>query len=246
MDKTEKHFLSIQSDFYHYMITEGGLAPKTSCDYISRLKFLSVTYRIDNTLDEEGVEEILREEEIRRIGRRKYCTQKSIFDFRSGLRKFLDFLKSDYRKRYENSILSEIKMVRENHHLSVTEKEAVILSRRGQGVFRHELIKYWDGCAVSKCSLTDMLVASHIKPWKDSTNEERLDIFNGLLLLPNYDKLFDLGYMTFTLEGKAVYSKLLSRNDKYLLGLTSSLFLCHIEEAHKNYLKYHNENCFIG
>ena len=28
MDKEEKNFLNIQSDFYHYMITEGGLAKK--------------------------------------------------------------------------------------------------------------------------------------------------------------------------------------------------------------------------
>lgn len=246
MDKKEKHFLNIQSDFYHYMVTEGGLAPKTSRDYISRLKFLSETYRIDNTSNEKDVEEILREEEIRCIGRRKYCTRKSISDFRSGLRKFLDFLKSDYHKRYENSILSEIEMIKDNNHLSVTEKESIILSRRGQGVFRQNLIKYWDGCAISRCSLIDILVASHIKPWRDSTNEERLDVFNGLLLLPNYDKLFDLGYLTFTSEGKAIYSKLLSKNDKYLLGLTSNLSICHIEEAHKNYLKYHNEYCFIG
>ncbi|MCF2551186.1 HNH endonuclease, partial [Bacteroides caecigallinarum] len=204
------------------------------------------TYRIDNTLNEESVEDILRKEEIRCTEREKYCTRKSISDFRSGLRKFLDFLKSDYRKRYDNSILSEIEKIKENQHLSVTEKESIILSRRGQGVFRNNLIKYWDGCAISKCSLTDMLVASHIKPWKDSTNDERLDVFNGLLLLPNYDKLFDLGYLTFTSEGKAIYSKLLSKNDKYLLGLTSTLSLCRIEEAHKTYLKYHNKYCFIG
>lgn len=246
MDKKEKHFLNIQSDFYHYMVTEGGLTPKTSSDYISRLKFLSTTYRIDNTLNEESVEDILRKEEIRCTEREKYCTRKSISDFRSGLRKFLDFLKSDYRKRYDNSILSEIEKIKENQHLSVTEKESIILSRRGQGVFRNNLIKYWDGCAISKCSLTDMLVASHIKPWKDSTNDERLDVFNGLLLLPNYDKLFDLGYLTFTSEGKAIYSKLLSKNDKYLFGLTSTLSLCRIEEAHKTYLKYHNKYCFIG
>lgn len=246
MDNNVKHFLNIQSDFYHYMITEGGLAKKTSSDYISRLKFLSATYRIDYTLGEKDVEEILREEEIRCIGRDKYCTRKSISDFRAGLRKFLDFLKSDYRKHYENTILAEIKMIKEDHHLSATEKETIILSRRGQGRFRSELIKYWNGCAISKCSLTDILVASHIKPWKDSTNNERLDVFNGLLLLPNYDKLFDLGYMTFTPKGKVLYSKLLSKNDKDLLGLTNTLSLCRIDEAHKIYLKYHNEYCFIG
>ncbi len=246
MHEKEKHFLNIQSDFYHYMITEGGLTRKTSNDYISRLKFLSTTYRIDNTLTKERVEEILQEEEMRCIGRTKYSTRKSISDFRSGLRKFLDFLSSDYRKRYEHSVFSEIKMIKENQHLSVTEREAVILSRRGQGIFRNELIKYWDGCAISRCSLTDMLVASHIKPWKDSTNDERLDVYNGLLLLPNYDKLFDLGYMTFTSEGKVIYSKLLSKDDKSLLGLVDNLSLCHIEEAHKKYIKYHHEYRFIG
>lgn len=246
MENKVKHFLDIQSDFYHYMITEGGLAKKTSSDYISRLKFLSATYRIDYTLGERDIEDILREEEIRCIGRDKYSTRKSISDFRAGLRKFLDFLKSDYCKRYENTILAEIKMIKEDHHLSATEKETIILSRRGQGKFRSELIKYWNGCAISECSLTDILMASHIKPWKDSTNDERLDVFNGLLLLPNYDKLFDLGYMTFTPKGKALYSKLLSKSDKDLLGLTSTLSLCRIDEAHKIYLKYHNEYCFIG
>lgn len=246
MNREERLFLTSQSDFYHYMITEGGLAKKTSHDYISRLKFLSTTYRIDETLNEDRVEEILQEEEKRRLERNKYCTEKSISDFRSGLRKFLDFLKSDYRKHYENSILSEIEMIKDNYFLSTTEKEAVIMSRRGQGLFRNELIKYWDGCAVSRCSLTDVLVASHIKPWKDSTNDERLDVFNGLLLLPNYDKLFDLGYITFTPEGKVIISKILSKNDKRLLGLTATLSLCRVEEAHKSYLKYHNEYCFIG
>lgn len=242
----EKLFWNIQADFYHYMITDGKLAKKTSNDYISRLKFLSASYRIDATLDENRVEEILKEEEKRRVGREKYNTSKSISDFRSGLRKFLDFLKSDYRKQYEDSILSEINKIQENHCLSETEKEAVILSRRGQGAFRNELIEYWEGCAISRCSQMDILVASHIKPWKDSTNNERLDVFNGLLLLPNYDKLFDFGYMTFTAEGKAIYSNLLSKTDKQLLGLTDTLSLSRIEQSHKTYLEYHNEYCFIG
>lgn len=108
------------------------------------------------------------------------------------------------------------------------------------------MIEFWHGCAISHCPVTDILVASHIKPWRDSSNHERLDVFNGLLLLPNYDKLFDLGYMTFTPKGKAVYSKFLSQNDLKLLGLTKSLSLSKITDNHKTYLAYHNEHCFMG
>ncbi|OUO24034.1 HNH endonuclease [Bacteroides sp. An322] len=243
----EKYFWNIQSDFYHYMITYGGITPKTSSDYVTRLKYLSSFYRIDETLTEEDIEYILQQENTRRLQRTKYTTPKAITDFKSGLRKFLNFLKSDYRKQYENSILYEIENININKKLTTTEKEALIQSRIGQGIFRKSLIKFWQGCAISHCSMTDILVASHIKPWKDATNHERLDIFNGLLLLPNYDKLFDLGYMTFTPQkGKAVYSKLLSSEDRHILGLTDSLSLSQITKEHKTYLTYHNEYCFMG
>ena len=89
------------------------------------------------------------------------------------------------------------------------------------------------------------MVASHIKPWKDANNDERLDVFNGLLLLPNYDKLFDKGFLTFLPNGEVKYSKRLSKNDKLLLGLKEGIALKHIDERHKAYLKYHNDRCFF-
>ena len=63
--------------------------------------------------------------------------------------------------------------------------------------------------------------------------------------LPNYDKLFDLGYVSFDVNGIAVYSKLLSYSDRKILGLKPGLHLVNIGEQHKKYLKYHNENCFM-
>lgn len=110
----EKYFWNIQSDFYHYMITYGGITPKTSSDYVTRLKYLSSFYRIDETLTEEDIEYILQQENTRRLQRTKYTTPKAITDFKSGLRKFLNFLKSDYRKQYENSILYEIENININ------------------------------------------------------------------------------------------------------------------------------------
>ena len=237
----EKYFWNIQSDFYHYMSTYGGITPKTSSDYVTRLKYLSSFYRIDETLTEEDIEYILQQENTRRLQRTKYTTPKAITDFKSGLRKFLNFLKSDYRKQYENSILYEIENININKKLTTTEKEALIQSRIGQGIFRKSLIKFWQGCAISHCSMTDILVASHIKPWKDATNHERLDIFNGLLLLPSlhcsvihFKDIFNR-YNFTRLHLRAVkhfYQKILS--------------LSQITKEHKIYLTYHNEYCFMG
>lgn len=246
MEKLKEQFDCLQSDFYRYMVNFGGIKPKTSRDYIARLRFLSESYLLDSSVTEEYIEEILKEEENKRSTRTVYTSKKSISDFRSGLRKFLTFIKSDYSKVYEDCILSEIKAVESSKTLSVTEKKSIVQSRVGQGTFRTNLINYWGGCAITGCKMMDVLVASHIKPWRDSGNDERLDVFNGLLLSPNYDKLFDRGYLTFSLNGKIEYSKILSKYDKLKLGLQDGIKLKHIDERHKNYLKYHNDYCFIG
>lgn len=91
-----------------------------------------------------------------------------------------------------------------------------------------------------------ILVASHIKPWCDCNNTQRLDMYNGLLLLPNFDKLFDKGYITFNLKGKLVCSNLLDREVRELLGITQNLQLRKLEERHIEYLRYHNEYRFMG
>ena len=240
-------FESLQSDFYRYMVTTGGIAKKSSRDYISRLRFLAETrgYKLDTNITPEYIDEIMNSEEIARVGREKYSTKHAMGDFRSGLNKFLAFVNSDYMKKYNDSILSEINKIQADKGLKITEKDAIVQSRIGQGSFRRKLIDYWHGCSISACHLTDILVASHLKPWRDADNFERLDVYNGLLLLPNYDRLFDLGYMSFDVNGIAVYSKLLSVSDKKILGLKPDLHLINIESAHKKYLKYHNDICFM-
>ncbi len=94
------------------------------------------------------------------------------------------------------------------------------------------------------CPLTWMLIASHIKPWRDADNQERLDTYNGLLLLPNYDKLFDLGYISFNPKGKIMCSRLLDKFDREAIGLTSDLHLVKLENQHLKYLKYHTKKSF--
>lgn len=244
MSNLEK-YTDLQADFYHYMVKFGGIAKKTSGDYVTRMKFLAHDYSLDETLTKEKIDEILRQEDLKRQERSVYTSKKSLSDFRAGLNKFLAFINFDYHKRIADSIITEIKAVENDNTIKMTEKDSIVKSRIGQGIFRKGLIEYWHGCAISQCPLTWMLIASHIKPWRDADNQERLDPYNGLLLLPNYDKLFDLGYISFNSKGKIMYSRLLDKFDRETIGLTNNLHLVKLEEQHLKYLKYHNDNCFL-
>lgn len=89
-----------------------------------------------------------------------------------------------------------------------------------------------------------MLRASHIKPWKNSTNKERLDIFNGLMLTPNLDTAFDNGLISFGDDGNILVSEKISNADLQKLGITKKMKLKHIDERHKKYLRFHRKNVF--
>ena len=128
--------------------------------------------------------------------------------------------------------------------LTETEKDAVIRARIGQGDFRRQLIRYWKGCAVTGITNTSFLKASHIKPWRESNNKERLDVYNGLLLTPNLDLLFDLGYISFKNNKKILLSKLLSNDAKLFMRINKKFALKKINPRHLKYLKYHRENIF--
>ena len=93
--------------------------------------------------------------------------------------------------------------------------------------------------------MTDILVASHIKPWRVANNQERLDLYNGLLLLPNYDKLFDKGYISFDTKGRIVFSNFFPESDRILLQIRKDAHLVKVSDNHKPFLLYHNQNCLI-
>lgn len=128
--------------------------------------------------------------------------------------------------------------------LPKTEREAIIKSRIGQGEFRAKLIKYWEKCSVTGCEIVVILKASHIKPWCYSDNSERLDVFNGLLLIPNLDIAFDDGLISFNNEGKILISNLLGSSDRDKLGINTDLSVRKIESHHIKYLEYHRRNIF--
>lgn len=106
--------------------------------------------------------------------------------------------------------------------LSSTEQKAVTKVRIGQGYFRDLLIsKYSCKCALCNISTESMLTASHIKEWASSTDAEKLDENNGLLLCAHHDALFDKHLITFDNSGNVQVSPTLSAQEQSDLGLTT-------------------------
>lgn len=130
------------------------------------------------------------------------------------------------------------------NELASKDKETVVKARIGQGLFRSYLINYWGKCSVTGCDKLDTLIASHIKPWKDCDNREAIDVYNGFLLSPNLDKLFDLGLITFEDNGNIIISSKLTKDNIASLGILSEMKVTKIEENHKQFLKFHREIVF--
>lgn len=138
----------------------------------------------------------------------------------------------------------KIKTIRKYQKLQSKDKETVIKARVGQGIFRDWLIEYWNKCSVTECNKLNILIASHIKPWKDCDNEEAIDVYNGLLLTPNIDKLFDMGMISFDEHGKIIISPELTDDNLKALGIKKDMKISKIEEGHLKYLNYHRERVF--
>lgn len=129
-----------------------------------------------------------------------------------------------------------------------TEAERLLVQRVGQNVFRDGLLDYWEGrCAITGLAVPALLRASHIKPWAHCEEDAaRLDIFNGLLLAPHLDALFDQGYITVQNDGSVTVSDVLEPEARELLGLNVPLLVPGLANGHRTYLPWHRERIFKG
>lgn len=131
-----------------------------------------------------------------------------------------------------------------NSKLAPTEKETIILARVGQGSYRKKLLEESCICPFTYIDDEHLLIASHIKPWKKSTNKEKKDPKNGFVLSPTYDKLFDRGYISFNEDKSLIISPWLSEYNREKLGIEEGMIiesLPTIDERRARYLEYHRQ-----
>jgi predicted restriction endonuclease len=101
---------------------------------------------------------------------------------------------------------------------------------------------YW----VSRCPLTGntepaLLRASHIVPWAECTDAQRLDVHNGLLLSALWDAAFDRGLISFADDGSVLASAALSEPGHKALGIDSAPPLVGLRDAHRANLALHRK-----
>lgn len=148
-----------------------------------------------------------------------------------------------YGKKNTNTA-EEIVNNQEIHTQTVAVREA----RVGQGKYREQLLDQCHYCPFTMISDERLLIASHIKPWFAANDEEKIDPYNGYMLSPMYDKLFDRGYITFTENKHVILSEFISPRTWKQIGLKNNEYFqtLPMDENRIKYLKFHHESVFKG
>jgi hypothetical protein len=165
--------------------------------------------------------------------------------YSSALAQFRDYLRSSNEEQDTEPIGSDlnadIEAVLLDQQTTTTEKLELVKARVGQGKFRDQLKAHWQKCAVTGYQDLDLLIASHIKPWRACDNSERLNPFNGLLLLPNLDRAFDKGFLTFDSTGMLLTSPMLLHPER--LGIVPGM-RAELQPAHQEFMQFHRMHVF--
>lgn len=144
------------------------------------------------------------------------------------------------------------------------DSEILAMARRrlGHSSFARKVLRRFDntcvfcGLRVDPSLAARMLVASHIKPWRDGSTSERLDPANGLAACPGHDAAFDSGLITVLDSGEVVQSELLQEwverdsaaarqfSTPALRGVLASPEGALVRST--GYLRWHQEHIFRG
>ena len=128
-----------------------------------------------------------------------------------------------------------------------TDRQALIRARRGQGLFKQRVMQIERRCRVTGVEKLVHLVASHCKPWRDSSNEERLNGENGLLLTPTIDHLFDRGFIGFEDNGGLIISPVADRPSLQRMGIDGRGItnVGGFTEGQKHFLDFHRNSVLL-
>ena len=232
------------SDQFNRWLLAMGKSDRTAASYVGAIKGTISNWAEESNISKQNLIAIQSYSKISRIAE-ELATYEVFKDknqigkqmYSAALNAYKDFLSITCQVEASEDIEEIIR----DESIDSTQKAMLVNTRVGQGKFREGLIEYWGGCAVTGYQSTQFLVASHIKPWRAANDNERLDKYNGILLLPNLDKVFDLGYISFTDKGQIQKSEFIESPDT--LGIYETMKI-NITDQHQDYLAYHREVIF--
>jgi putative restriction endonuclease len=151
---------------------------------------------------------------------------------------------SDELEFSEQKIEQEIYL---NETLKETERDALVRARVGQGLFKERVRRIETRCRVTGVDNPVHLIASHCKPWRDASNDERLNGENGLLLTPSIDHLFDRGFIGFENNGKLIISPVAHRPSLERMGIEIAkvINVGSFTQGQKIFLEFHRESVLL-
>ncbi len=236
--------------FYDWMIISAKKGKSTAYHYKSGLSACSNDFLEWKLTNKPLMEMTLSELDVS-INKANCCSQfltknsRGNSMYSNSLKQYRNFLAvnngllldTEYEEFIDNSI-----------EITKTERTSIINARVGQGIFREKIIEKYDGkCIVTGVDDKRILFASHIRPWSVSTNEQRLSSENGFLLSPLYDKLFDVGLITFNEKGNIICSKELDNNNIDLLDIDrNKKYNLRTSAVLLENLRYHQTFVFLG
>lgn len=156
-----------------------------------------------------------------------------------------DILAAD-KNRINDWENAEEKAIDLNPEIPTTEKEYLRKSRLGQGIFRQRLMDVEKACRITKVENPEHLIGSHIRPWRESDNKQRLDGENGFLLTPTVDHLFDRGFISFENTGKLLIAPVADMLSLPKMGIPEAGYsVGAFTSKQKEYLDFHRDMIFL-
>jgi hypothetical protein len=213
------------------ILDNGGYAPlKYIYDNIEKYR-KKTGLTPDNTIQER----VQRDNRFTRIAKGVYALTDFVNKLENSDDKYIEF--------------TDNQVVLKNIKRAETEKIVSQKIRVGQNDFRQALLKNLKQCPITHINEKRLLIASHIKPWVYCDNSERLDINNGFLLSPLFDKLFDksVGLITFTPQKEILISNKLTKDNIQRLGIVHRQVIDDLPvSGREEFLEYHRRYIFQG
>lgn len=165
--------------------------------------------------------------------------------YESALNKLLSEKFSDETPNSDDPYaLLEEEKIQQRLDIGETQRTQLVIARRGQGIYRSNVRLVEKSCRVTGLTEPQHLVASHIKPWSNSNDLEKLDGHNGLLLSPHIDHLFDKGFISFTNQGAFLLSGRLREQVLTRWHIDRDQQVGQFSSEQSKYLEYHRDVVF--
>jgi hypothetical protein len=142
----------------------------------------------------------------------------------------------------KDEVLDDLEAIEKDPSTTPTVRLQLSNARIGQGAFRKRVLAMEPACRVTGITMPSLLTASHIKPWCESTNAERLDGANGLMLAPHIDLLFDRHLISFSDDGHLIVSKALDPDILMRWHVKTSAAPAPFKAAQQSYLAVHRSH----